>query len=195
VRFVLLLVAAALAGCAGDAVRPDKTIPAATAADVAAIDHWRIDGRIAIQKGDEGYSASLYWLQRLRTFQLRLVAPLGRGTYELSGNEKRVALSVPDGGRFVAPDAATLMREHLGWSIPVAGAEFWLRGLIAPSSEPNYVRRDEAGQLTDLEQDGWRVSILRRTAVDGVDLPAKLFMHYGDLKVRIVINAWNLNPV
>jgi outer membrane lipoprotein LolB len=104
-------------------------------------------------------------------------------------------LSVPDGGRFVAGDAESLMREHLGWSIPVAGAEYWLRGLIAPDSEPTYVRRDETDLLTDLEQDGWRVSILKRTEVDGFDLPAKLFLHYRDLKVRIVVNSWTLNPV
>ncbi|MGR9092418.1 MAG: lipoprotein insertase outer membrane protein LolB [Gammaproteobacteria bacterium] len=194
----LLLVLAAisvLAGCAGGPFRSAPP-PAPQPADrLEAIRNWQVDGRIAIQRGDEGWSAKLRWDQRTEGFQMRLIAPLGRGTYQLAGDASRVELSVPDGRTFAATDAEALMREHLGWSLPVAGAEYWMRGLIAPGTEPAYVRRDEAGQLTDLEQSGWRVSILKRSATGGFNLPAKLFMHYGDMKVRIVVANWTLHPV
>jgi len=190
----VLAVISALAGCAGGPFRTSPPPVAQTADQIEAIREWQVDGRIAIQRGDEGWSAKLRWDQRADGFQMRLIAPLGRGTYQLAGDASRVELSVPDGRTFAATDAETLMREHLGWSLPVAGAEYWMRGLVAPGAEPVYVRRDEAGQLTDLEQSGWRVSILKRSTSGGFNLPAKLFMHYGDMKVRIVVANWTLRP-
>jgi len=195
VRWTIVVAIALLSGCASVpfSTKP-PVVPATDQARIAGIDSWRVDGRVAIQRGDEGWSAKLRWTKQVGHFQMRLIAPLGRGTYQLAGDGSRVELIVPDGRKFTADDAEDLMRRHLGWSIPVDGAEYWMRGLIAPGSEPGNVRRDDAGQLTDLEQDGWRVSVLKRTAVAGMALPAKLFMHYGDLKVRIVVAKWDLNP-
>lgn len=194
-QLLLLVLVSALTACAGGLSRPSPPPLAPPVVALEAIQDWRVDGRIAIQRGDEGWSAKLRWDQRTDGYQVRLIAPLGRGTYELAGDARRVELSVPDGRTFAAADAEALMREHLGWSLPVSGAEYWMRGLVAPGSEPAYIRRDEAGQLTDLEQSGWRVSILKRSASSGFNLPAKLFMHYGDMKVRIVVANWTLHPV
>ncbi len=134
----------------------------------------------------------MHWHKHGAQFQLRLVAPLGRGTYQLAGDGEQVDLIVPDGGHFFAADAQSLMEEHLGWSIPLDGAEYWLRGLVAPNSTPSYINLDDLGRLQDLEQQGWRISVLRRLTVGDFDLPSKLFMHYQDLKVRIVISSWKL---
>jgi outer membrane lipoprotein LolB len=186
--------AALLAGCAGGQFRSATPAPEAAAPSerIEALEYWRADGRVAIQRGDEGWSAAMRWQKQESDFQLRLIAPLGRGTYQLAGNQDQVELIVPDGQRYYSSDAQSLMAEHLGWSIPLGGAEFWLRGLVAPDPPPDYVRRDETGRLQDLHQAGWRISVLRRMQVGGFELPAKLFLHYQDLKVRIVISSWKL---
>lgn len=188
--------AALLAGCADGLIKSEPIAPAATTEQgrIEALEDWRADGRVAIQRGNEGWSASMRWLHRSSGFQLRLVAPLGRGTYQLAGDDERVELIAPDGGRYTAADPESLMSEHLGWSIPVGGAQYWLRGLVAPQPSPSHIRRDEAGLLQDLDQGGWRVSVLRRMQVEGFELPAKLFFTYQDLKVRIVISSWQLAP-
>lgn len=192
-RLVLPL-AALLAGCAVEPIRPSQSVhePTPDLHAIESMQNWSVAGRVAIQRGAQGWSASLQWRKSGAQFQLRLVAPLGRGTYQLAGNSARVELIVPDGGRFYASDAQALMDTHLGWSIPVEGAEYWLRGLVAPGSTPAFINRDEAGQLLDMEQDGWRISVLRRVPVNNLSLPAKLFMHIDDLKVRIVISSWKL---
>ena len=186
-----IVLCAALCGCAGSGVRDE---PPAPTRGGAAFSDWRVDGRVAIQRGNEGWSAKLRWHRAAERFRLRLIAPLGRGTYQLAGDDRHVELSVPDGRTFVSRDPQALMDEHLGWSIPVSGAEYWLRGLVAPTSEPRFVHRDDNGLLKDFEQDGWRVSVLKRTQIEGHALPAKLFMHHGDLKVRIVVASWTLDP-
>lgn len=134
------------------------------------------------------------WLSKASGFQLRFVAPLGRGTYQLAGDEEKVELIAPDGRRFYASDPQSLMAEQLGWSLPIGGAQYWLRGLVAPGSPPSYIRRDEAGRLQDMHQAGWRISVLRRMRVGDYELPAKLYLHHQDLKVRIVISSWQLTP-
>lgn len=195
-RWWVIAFAAALAGCAGEPTRSlsPSAQDAQQAQRVLALDHWRADGRVAIQRGDEGWSATMRWQKQGGAFQLRLIAPLGRGTYQLAGDEAEVELIVPDGRRFTSSDPQSLMTEHLGWSIPVDGAQYWLRGVVAPGAPPSNIRRDEAGLLQDLHQSGWRISVLRRMRAGDFELPAKLYMHYRDLKVRIVISAWKLEP-
>ncbi len=191
-RFVPL--AALLVGCAAGHMRPG--VPASTVSSEQndSIVVWRADGRVAVQRGDEGWSATLRWHQRPAGFQLRLIAPLGRGTYQLAGDDAEVELLAPDGRRFYASDPESLMAEHLGWSIPVSGAQYWLRGLVAPGPPPSSIRRDEAGRLQDVQQAGWRISVLRHMRVGDFELPAKLYLQYQNLKVRIVVSSWKLGP-
>ena len=170
-------------------------MPRPAATGLQDVDVWRADGRVAVQRGAEGWSASLRWLNDRDDFELRLVAPLGSGTYRLAGNAERVELLLPDGRMYHAPDPETLMAEHLGWSMPLTGLRYWLRGLAAPEPAPSHETRDEAGLLRDLHQAGWRVSVLRRMSVGDFQMPTKLFMHYGDLKVRIVVAQWTLETL
>ena len=190
---MVLLLAALLAGCAAEPIRsPSAPDPTTDIQSIAAIQNWTAVGRVAIQRGNEGWSASLRWRKRGAKFQLRLTAPLGQGTYQLSGDDAQVELVMPDGSRYYAANAQALMETHLGWGIPVAGAEYWLRGLVAPDSAPNHINRDDAGRMLDMEQQGWRISVLRRVVIDNLSLPSKLFMHISDLKVRIAISSWKL---
>ena len=43
---------------------------------------------------------------------------------------------------------------------------------------------------TDFEQDRWRISILDYVAVDGLNLPRRLYLTRDDFKIRIVVNQW-----
>ncbi len=189
---LVLSLIAILVGCVGGPIRstPPMYEPKRHLDAIGAIQNWSAVGRVAIERGSEGWTARLQWRKTGTRFQLRLVGPLGRGTYQLAGDGTGVELIVPDGGRFYASDAETLMDEHFGWSIPVDGAEYWIRGLVAPNSTPKFVNRDEVGQLLEMEQDGWRINVLRHGSVNNLALPSKLLMYIGDLKVRIVISSW-----
>lgn len=189
----VIAIAALAAGCAGNRVNPPPAPSSTPAANIESVNSWRADGRIAIQRGDEGWSARLRWKKSGDEFQIRLIAPLGRGTYEIAGNSAAVALVAPSGDRFTSTDAESLMREQLGWSIPLGGAQYWLRGLFAPGASATMINTDQTGRLKDMQQLGWRISFLRHVSVDGFELPAKLYLHHENLKVRIAISKWELN--
>ncbi len=186
-----------LAGCAGlgQKAPPTPAVPRADlhAAHVAAVSpftQWRLAGRIAVQREDKGFSADLDWRESGTDYSLRVAAPLNGGTFALAGDATAVSLVTPKGETYRAADAETLMRQHLGWALPLAGTRYWVRGLPDPTHPVTGERLDEAGRWTDFAQDGWRVSVLEYTRAAGRDLPKRLFLAHDKLQVRMAIKTW-----
>jgi outer membrane lipoprotein LolB len=200
VRAGLAVLLVTLGGCASlpagwpFAQAPDGSAPAQTtathAARVRAVEAWRLAGRIAVQRDDQGVSAGLDWQQHGTRFDLRVVAPLNGGTFALAGDGETVTLVTPKGERFSAASAEALMQAHLGWMLPVSGARWWVRGVPAPTVAVSQAYFDDAGRWTDFEQAGWRVSILDYVAAGDLSLPRKLYLHQAGLEVRVVVKSW-----
>lgn len=184
-----LLALLALLGACARLPAPAPLTPADDAR-AAAFTDWRIAARLAVQRDDKGFSGDLDWRQAGTAFELRLMAPLNGGTFALAGDSGAVSLTTPKGERYAARDAETLMQQHLGWSIPLAGTRWWVRGLAAPGSGTASEVRDSAGRLTDFAQDGWRISILDYVVQDGMSLPKRLFLSHDTLKVRLAVKQW-----
>ncbi len=186
----------ALAGCAQPALRPaapatsSGSLHAAHVAAISALRQWRLAGRLAVQREYKGFSADLDWRQAASEYSLRVAAPLNGGTFALSGNDQAVTLVTPKGEIYTAADAETLLAQHLGWALPLAGTRYWLRGLPDPAQAVTGEHLDAAGRWTDFAQDGWRVSVLEYRAVAGLDLPRRLFFAHDKLQVRLLIKTW-----
>ena len=188
-----LLGLVALAGCAQPALRPaapSSSLHAAHVAAISALRQWRLAGRLAVQREYKGFSADLDWREAASEYSLRVAAPLNGGTFALSGNDKAVTLVTPTGEIYTAADAETLLAQHLGWALPVAGTRYWLRGLPDPAQAVTSEHLDAAGRWTDFAQDGWRVSVVEYRAVAGLDLPRRLLFAHDKLQVRLLIKTW-----
>jgi outer membrane lipoprotein LolB len=159
---------------------------------LSAIERWTVQGRVAIETAAEGATATINWNQDGESYSMRIVAPLGQGTFELQGNAEAVSLRAPDNKTLTARDPQALMQQSLGWSLPLAGLKYWVRGLPQPDHPVEQLRLDEAGRVLDMEQDGWRISLLRYSDVNGIELPEKIFMASDPLKMRLVISEWKL---
>ena len=171
---------------------PPKTAWEKHRAAVAGITRWTLQGRIAVDTGKDSLTAGLHWEQQGEDYNLRVMAPLGQGTFELKGDPQQVALTNPDNQTVRARDAQALMQQQLGWSLPVAGMRHWIKGLPAPGTPAKDVRYDELGRIMDMQQDGWRISLLRYKTVGGKDLPDKLYLQNGTVKIRMVVGEWQL---
>lgn len=197
IAIMLMSMSLLLNGCAELGVksptwpwRKGEVIAAHDERAVTALDNWSLSGRLGVQHDDSGFSAGIDWRQRFEDFDIRLSAPLNGGTYRLSGEAGAVTIEKPDGESDRATSAEELMLRHLGWSIPVSGVRYWVRGLPAPNSEIAHQTKDELGRLTDFAQDGWRISILDHRKLGDLTLPRKLFLVHSTLKVRLVIKNW-----
>ena len=47
----------------------------------------------------------------------------------------------------------------------------------------------------EMQQADWHISIKRYMNVDGVDLPAKIFMQNDQFKVKLIIQTWDTNSM
>jgi len=189
-----MLLALCLAGCAESPFQFQKDVAEETFIarenSLSQIHAWTLRGRLAIQTQNEGWTVTIHWNQDDDQFNMRLIAPLGQGTYELEGDRNNVSLLTADNKLLFADDPERLMLDSLGWKVPLNGLKYWIRGLPEPDIELENLVRDGFGRITDLQQSGWRVSILRYIEVDGLELPEKIFMHNDRFKLRLVIQDW-----
>jgi len=158
-----------------------------------ALRFWELKGRVAARDGGEVANARLYWEQRGADYRLRLSGPLGGNPHELSGNGRDgVTLRTADARIYRAETAEALMREHYGLDAPVAGLHYWVRGLPGPAPAPSDLVLDERGRLRSLRQDGWEIRFLDYGERNGIELPVKLQLLRGEMRLRMVVHDWRL---
>lgn len=154
--------------------------------------NWELKGRIAIQLEQEAWSASVYWHQQQEVYNLRIIAPLGQGTYELYGDQSGVSLRTAENKLFEAKDVESLLREHLGWYVPLSGLVYWVRGVPEPGNKAETLLLDKRGRMINLTQSGWHVSCTRYLSRGIYTLPGKIIMENDKLKLRLVIRDWDI---
>lgn len=186
-----------LGACA--TTRPPPELPADTLWDlrrprVEALQQWAFSGRVAVRGAEASWNARMRWDQRGEIFDIDFLTPLGRQVAGLRGGDGRVVLRRPGEPPAVAPDAAALLESALGWSAPVDGLRYWLRGLPRPGAgeAPGL---DAWGRVVWMAQDGWKVEIQRYVEIDGIMLPEKLTLNGPRLRIRLVVDEWRINQV
>lgn len=192
---LVLFLAVSLAGCADLAVltpegQVDSNAWNTRQQDLYKLLRWSLKGKLAVQSGNEGWSAILHWDQDAQNYTMRFIAPLGQGTYELSGGPGAVTLLTADNHLYKSAGPEDLLQDNLGWNVPLHGLQYWVRGVPEPGVATDYLLLDEEGRMTDLQQSGWRISILNYRKVEGMQLPAKLFMQNDRFQLRLVVHDW-----
>lgn len=157
------------------------------------IQAWQLYGAIAIKTSQAGQAASFNWQQQANQhYTIGLYGPLGAGRVTLIGTPNQVSLTA-NGKQYHAKTPESLMQDVLGWQLPVHNLYYWIRGIPAPNL-PATRQFDAANRLSKLEQQGWQVTYLQYTGVNGVDLPTKIMLKNQQLSVKVVLSSWQLTP-
>jgi outer membrane lipoprotein LolB len=157
------------------------------------LDDWRMEGRIALKTGRDGYNGTLSWEQLEDALDFRFRGPFGFGGFRIHGDLERLRVKTTGGDEFYLNDPEIEMRERFGWSVPVHSMRFWIVGVSDPAIEGDEVV-DEDGYLLELEQGGWDVSYDGYRSHEGFDLPRKIVMVNGDVQIKVVADRWRLEP-
>ena len=152
------------------------------------LERFTLDGKVAWRHPEDSGRATLSWSQDAERFRLVLSGPLGRGATVLEGVAGAVTLRDGDGVRSAA-SAEALLGSALGIPIPVEAARYWLRGVAAPGPR-EVTARDEAGRPAAIRQGAWTVAWPRRSAVEGLALPARIELERPPLRLVIVAGRW-----
>jgi outer membrane lipoprotein LolB len=188
-KLSLLLALSLLTACSTlppAAFRPQGETPRST----SALKHWALQGSMGIRTPQEGTNATIHWQQSGQRYALQIYGPLGIYRIQLEGTPNNVVLQ-SEGQTYRASSAESLLKQQLGWSIPVSNLVYWVRGLAAPGFSANAVR-DSQNRLTTLTQQGWQIQYLDYVNVKQLELPRKIVLTQPQLQVRFVIRQWTI---
>ncbi len=160
-------------------------------AAVSALQRWQARGRIAVRTDEDGWSASFDWKQVDGDYRIRLRGPFGQGAMELDGSARGVWLKRAGQPAVFSTRPEILLEQQSGWRLPVAGLDYWLRGLPDREGEADS-QLDAAGRLVSLQQHGWQVDYRNYRHYGNYALPTRLDLRRNGVRVRLLIDDWEL---
>lgn len=190
--FILL---AFLVACSDMPLRSEKKIKENKVEDQiqsAELERWDLKSRLSLSSEKGNGTVTFLWTQDQDRYHMRFIMPFGRGSYILKS-------SIADGAYlltaknevFYADDAETLLKQSIGWHVPLSGFKYWVRGLPEPGVELIQQQYDGQGRVVKMQQADWEINIKRYMKVDGIYLPAKIFMHNAYFTLKLVIQTWD----
>lgn len=154
------------------------------------MDAFFLAGRLGVRHGEEGFNGGVRWTHTPARDELWIVSPLGQAVARVTGASGAVTLVTSEGRVYQAADATSLIREVLGWELPLEGLAYWATGRPDPAS-PGEARYDDAGRLMSLVQGGWEIRYFAYAAApQGGTLPRSLSARRGELEIRLTIDQW-----
>jgi outer membrane lipoprotein LolB len=188
-----LLVLLALAGC--------RTLPPAAAVSapwdvrrpaLQGLQHFILKGRVAVATGATGFNANLRWTQDADSAHLTLEGPLGVGGVQVNSAGDTLEVINSHGEHIGNELARAELRTRLGFDVPLASLRYWILGVPRPGSPSEEALNTGQQRLDGLTQDGWHVAYAAYVDAHGQTLPARLTLERDAVRVRLVIDDWQL---
>jgi len=172
-RGLALGLALVLSGCM---TRPATELPTTPLSDAS---QWRLEGKLGVKAHANSGNLSISWEQIDDAYDIRLYGPLGVVVAQVSGNDSGATLNLPEAPPLRASSPEALVRQALGYPLPVSPMRYWVRGIPAP---------DEVFDVTTegFRQLGWQV-VIQQTDVWG---PVKIRIQRPEVRLLLVVKKW-----
>ena len=153
--------------------------------------NWDIHARAAIRLEGEFYNIGIRWQRDDRRFKMLLEAPFGQGVFRIESSEGDIyRLRLPDGQVFENHTAEALLEEVIGWSLPISGLEYWIRGLPRPGSTYSY-RSGAGGRTRSINQDQWAIDYLDYfVQQEDPQLPRRIKLVSDKVTLKLIVERW-----
>jgi outer membrane lipoprotein LolB len=152
---------------------------------MAALKTWSFEGRLAVNDGQESWSASLEWTHTEARDEIRLSGPLGQGAAVIVLTQDLVTIDKGDGQIYQSNQLDEFIQQQLGIAVPVSALRFWVLGIPQPEKPAVEIKEG-------FEQVNWQVHYGQMQKVGQAWLPRKMNVEYQDVKLKLVIDQWNL---
>lgn len=177
---VLAAGAAALFCAACAMFTPGANVPRAEPFDIL--------GRVLARSEGHAFSANLRWRHAAADNEIWLMTPLGQTLAYIAADASGAILTAADQQEYRALSVEGLTRQALGWPLPLAQLQHWIRGGTVPDSAVAAVTRDALDRLSSLEQAGWSIRYVYPET--GGPLPRQVELTQGGQRIRVVIDEW-----
>jgi outer membrane lipoprotein LolB len=187
----LILAGCCLIALSACVTRPPPNVTSAWSMRAQALQHansWKLDGRAAVAAGTQGWQASLDWRQNDSSSELHLAGPLGIGAQVITRTAKGISVN----GAPPSDSTLSQLQERLGFELPIDDLRFWLLGVPNPASAFELTRNPQDRAL-HLTQSNWSIDYDSYTPAGGDVLPARIVLTREDVRVRIIVDHWDLH--
>ncbi len=156
---------------------------------------WEIRGRLGVQTESNGGTLDIIWKQSEQDFSIRLLAPLGAGTYLIQGDKDFAEIRFPDGQKKIIYDIDDVFSSTLEVDLPATAIKDWIRGLPARNLSIEYTSWNDLGLIDRIKQSGWNVEMKKYTG-NKILLPHTIYLTRDDdteLDIRLALRQWLLD--
>jgi outer membrane lipoprotein LolB len=188
-----------LSSCATIKTTPPAAVPAfhkvpwqKRQAALAKLNAWTISGSIGATYNNNTDIASFDWQNISNNrYVINMHSPLNLKTIRITGDGNETILWTTQTQKITAKTPEELLVSQLGWPIPISNMIYWVKALPAPHVS-KIMQFDDYNHLTTLKQQGWQIQYSNFTAINGIDLPLKIYFINNDLHIKMVIKRWQL---
>ena len=192
--FAILIMVGLISGCtnlAPPAVDNNNWIDQRS--QLQELESWRLRGRVNVRYDNESHTPRIQWQHEDRDYRIRLWGTFNVSNTTLVGRPGFVTFE-QDGRVLTAASPEELILQQLGYELPVAYLEFWIKGIPAPNSLAN-LKFNELNQLVSINQDGWTVTYTDPRQYGLVSLPRRVEVTRprNDIRLRFIGLNWSLD--
>jgi len=147
-------------------------------------------GRALVTYRDGSVTANLRWEHAPASDQIWLMTPTGQTLAYIVDAKGGATLTRADQKQFRAGSVESLTQQALGWPLPLALMQYWVKGEPAPSSKPEALQRGADGRIASLTQNDWRVAITYYGEGENSGRVRRLDLSDGANEIRLVVDTW-----
>ena len=116
-------------------------------------------GRVLVSYDGRSFSSSVRWQHAAEFDEVALMTPTGQTLALVREDRNGATIIATDQTKYQGSSVESLTKRGLGWELPLAHLQHWLRGTPAPAGAgaADILERDSAGRVVRMTQDGWRV--------------------------------------
>jgi outer membrane lipoprotein LolB len=118
------------------------------------------------------------------------MTPTGQTLAYIVDSAEGATLTRADQKQYRASSVEELTRQALGWPLPLALLQYWVRGEVAPGSPPTGVEYGTDRQVARVTQRGWRVAFTYDQETEVRGRVRRLDIDDGANEIRLVIDTW-----
>ncbi len=174
-----------------------KQMPQQRIAQLAKLQQWRVQGKIAFFEKANRNSATLTWQvdDKSKTQQLNLTSYLGINVLQLDSSDNNHKIQV-DGKTYQGRNLEALIHSLTGFTLPTQALTFWLKGIPYQESDSIIYQAETRlpqSLISHYNNQLWQVNYSNYQQIDDYSLATKFSIKKDDLLIKIAINKWSVN--
>src|SRR3990167_250042 len=161
-------------------------------AQLKKIKNWTISGAFSIQQiNQQPVIANYIWHQQGNRYQIHISSVLN--VYTVMITKQLHVISLYKNGNLIshASTPEKLMKNALGWSLPIGNLSDWIKGI--PASEKYHAAYDAFGHIILLTQLGWQIRYAQYNTFHSIDLPAIIYLERPGINIKLIETNTVLN--